>query len=427
MSQIIQRCPTDLRKLLNPITGRCVIESNPTIKKLLKEGWTIVITANTGEPPPPPSSGIKVFKVCPTDASRLVNPETGRCVKHDNITIKKLLKNGWTIAVKKNKEPVIAKQYGNITNWKKLKKILDTNRDNIIDITEYLGSRPIEEHEETQPVGNFTHLYKSENLYLFLNKEISRNPVLRKNLCTSGGEILISADPLQPDLPYYSMDFNNPNYRYKFVLNKPILFQAPLAYEKKSTASLIMYPTLVSTISNCKNRYLALPLTITNMNILTYFGIKSKNDKIKHESHANVLIIDTWNQTIERFDPHGSVNYSFTNLKKDPRVPYISSHPVYNNKTIDNYLKQYFKNLLPEYNYKDITYSCPYLGPQIKADVRSGYCVTWTIMYTFLRLMNPDVPPGRINKMLLDDKTENIREKLLKFAKYYTDVIKYIY
>lgn len=31
MSKIIKICPTDPKKLLNPETGRCVIESNKTI------------------------------------------------------------------------------------------------------------------------------------------------------------------------------------------------------------------------------------------------------------------------------------------------------------------------------------------------------------------------------------------------------------
>ena len=81
MNKNIERCPKDIKKLVNPKTGRCVLESNPTIKELIKKGYTILVTPNINQPEPSPKSknnDVKVFKICPTDSNKLVNPTTGR-------------------------------------------------------------------------------------------------------------------------------------------------------------------------------------------------------------------------------------------------------------------------------------------------------------------------------------------------------------
>jgi len=52
MSKNIERCPKDIKKLVNPKTGRCVMESSPIIKKLINEGYTILVTPNVNQPDP---------------------------------------------------------------------------------------------------------------------------------------------------------------------------------------------------------------------------------------------------------------------------------------------------------------------------------------------------------------------------------------
>jgi len=435
MSKIIQRCPTDSKKLLNPETGRCVIETNATIKRLLKEGWTIVITNNMEQPEPPPSSGVKVFKVCPTDPNKLVNPETGRCVKHNNPTIKKLVREGWIIAINSARTlPVIVKKNGNLTNWKKLKSYLDKNKDSLISIDEYLGTREItpEEEKPSQPIGKFSSLYKSENIVLFLEKEIKKNPILQKTTCLNDdNDIILGFGRFNVLLPEYvvgtktSISTIRRDYRHIYILATATVLMVPTEINNTirnlSSIQVILPPNLKLNLNSCKTRYYVLPLTITNMNMYQFVGLSPSPDKI---SHANVLIFDTLNQTVERFDPHGSSFFNDTFLSKDIKAKKISATPTYHQEILDGVMRYYFEQNLPDYTYKNILYTCPYLGPQQKADVGDGYCVTWTVMYTFLRLLNPDLPPGTINRMLLNDKEENIVTKLKKFAKYYSDVIK---
>ena len=62
----------------------------------------------------------------------------------------------------------------------------------------------------------------------------------------------------------------------------------------------------------------------------------------------------------------------------------------------------------------------------MKAEIfdRTGYCVTWSLMFTVLRILNPGKSPEAINKHLLDGTSAEIFSKMLKFAKFYSDVLK---
>ena len=426
MSKIIQRCPTDVSKLLNPTTGRCVLESNATIKKLLREGWTIIVTGNIQQPEPPRDSGIKILKVCPTDSNKLINPESGRCVKHNNSTIQKLLKEGWVIAFTEQRiAPVVIKKYGNISNWKKLKSILDKNRDSIVSINEYLATTEITPIEEREEKGQFITLYSSENLIKFLREEVKSNLLIKRSTCL-GGKIRVYYNRNQPSSNRHLWYTTSPSmvrnmYTKAMDIDNAILFNTPESnsYERKQM-NILMYDKLNNILNSCTQQYFIIPLTLTEGSFQEYYGFV----KNPIHAHANVLIFDTKNKTIERFDPQGSFSYTMPVLSKDPKYTARIAAPGYDSVLIDHYLNIYFKTQLPDYKYKYILYSCPYLGPQVKADVGSGYCVTWVIMYTFLRLLNPNIPPGTVNRILINDKVENIKIKLKKFAKYYSDIIK---
>lgn len=422
----INKCPTDPKKLINPLTGRCVIESNKTINKLLKNGWTIVLTPklNFGTP-----NETKVFKVCPTDSSKLVNPETGRCVEHKNPVIQKLLKEGWTIITSSSRTlPVLVKNDSSNIKWKVIKDALKKNKESMILIDDYLADQPLIVEEEEEKVNKFEGLYRVINLNLFLDAEIVNNRRLQETTCYTTKPIDIMLIPQNPsDPPYIIFDtFNKPNLNYMFedTIDGPILVNTPLS--KSDTGNkqeLIIYPDIINMIIKCNKRYLVMPLILWEDSLLSYFSITKSSKNIG--SHANVLIFDIKNRTIERFDPHGSKFYSEAKLTRDFKNKNIYSQPSYNQTDIDSFMKSYFKKLLPDFQVKPIEYSCPYLGPQMKADVRIGYCVIWSIMYTFLRLLNPDVPPGTISRMLINNKPEQIKIILKKFAKYVVDKIKY--
>lgn len=111
--------------------------------------------------------------------------------------------------------------------------------------------------------------------------------------------------------------------------------------------------------------------------------------------HANTLIIDKKNKTIERFEPHGSHEY-------------------------DSKLDEDLKELFKEFKYIPPLEFCPYYGPQaiegqqvpdiptIKEETEKktckchikrksktdpeGYCEPWSLWYADMRLSYPDIP-----------------------------------
>ena len=173
MSKNIERCPKDIKKLVNPKTGRCVMETSPIIKKLIQEGYTILVTPNKSQPPvQPKNDDVKIFKVCPKDIKRLVNPNTGRCINITSPIVKKLMSQGWSIAFNDpGVTPLVIKPKNDI-DIDKLKKNLDVDKDGIVSINEYLGSFEITPLEEDEKKGAFWFLRTTTNIprFLKLNK-----------------------------------------------------------------------------------------------------------------------------------------------------------------------------------------------------------------------------------------------------------------
>ena len=134
----------------------------------------------------------------------------------------------------------------------------------------------------------------------------------------------------------------------------------------------------------------------------------------KFGGHANALIIDNKNKTIERFEPHGAI----TN--------------VYNMNEFDKNLRKFFSKINKNYRYvspKDFEpeYSLQGLSAEGLEGFRKigdpgGFCLTWSLAYIDLRLSNPDIPP----KKLLDSAINIIHNKGLRIVDYirlYTKII----
>ena len=85
---------------------------------------------------------------------------------------------------------------------------------------------------------------------------------------------------------------------------------------------------------------------------------------------------------------------------------------------LDRFCSSTFKKLLPNYTYKGINDTCPYLGPQIKTDAFKGLCGTWTTMYELLRILNPDIETSTITKYVIVGTKEQLLDKILKFNKF---------
>lgn len=412
----IERCQKDPSKLVNPDTGRCVLEKSPIIKKLLSEGYTVVVTPETVVPKPP--KDVKVFQICPTDSFKLINPLTGRCIKQESSTIKKLMSEGWTIALSgKSHGPLLIKPKKELDYEKMIDK-LDKNKDGIIVINEYLDKKEITTSEEDTKKGLYRGIYDSSNIYKFLSIQRVSDIILQRNLCIYRHFYYISWDPKVKGLSYkkVSIDIHD-KYNYFIVSRGVELFNAPLSWHGNRKMEILTHPHLVKYIKDCKERFLVVPLTLTGVDF--NFAFTKTGVRQNVISHQNILIFDNLNKTVDRFDPHG---------KKDGISvghPVIRS-PAYNNKEIDAFFKNYIKKILPNYNYIDLELSCPYLGPQMKADRAEGYCITWSLMFTLLRLLNPDVPTDKLIKAMLEGTREELVKKLGRFAKFYTDKIKNI-
>lgn len=413
MNKNIERCPKDLKKLVNPKTGRCVMESSPIIKKLISEGFTILVTPNVNQPDPPPKSknnNVKVFKICPTDANKLVNPTTGRCIMQTSPIVKKLMVQGWSIAFNDpGVTPLVIKPKGDV-DIGKLKKDLDIDKNGIVSINEYLSSFEITELEEEESKGAFSFLRTNINIPRFLALIRETDPVFKKNLCWFEQLFFAYARPFSdkdPKIKFTSVfsSAERNSYRYSDVLNHAQLYNAPRGDNSNSgVTTFAIHPLIRRYIETCKERYLAVALSLSS----SEFGTD-----IYTGGHANVLFFDTVEKTIDRYDPHGAHCAGFT-------------CPAYNQDKIDNILKKEFKKIIPGYKFIDFSVACPNVGPQMKAEVfdRTGYCVTWSLMFTVLRILNPGKTPDQVNNQLLDGTRANIFSKMLKFAKFYSDILK---
>ena len=155
-------------------------------------------------------------------------------------------------------------------------------------------------------------------------------------------------------------------------------------------------------IRNCKKKGLEL--------VIFSLGLYSKTFITSTEGHANCLIINILQKTIERFDPHGG-----------------DGEAVYNQKLIDDSLKKIFSMELKDYTYINYYESCPYIGPQAleaNSEYVHGLCVTWTTLYIVLRILNPKKSQDFIVKKMMEGNPHHILSILLRFQKFMINVIK---
>jgi len=107
--------------------------------------------------------------------------------------------------------------------------------------------------------------------------------------------------------------------------------------------------------------------------IIIYLGIKGDR------GHANMLIIDKVNKTIERFEPHGSKVYNSLDIT-------IEYYFLYEG-IIDKYIPpKSYCTAGPQ------AFQCKSLLEMSDRDKRvGGYCLAWTLWYTDIRLSYPDL------------------------------------
>lgn len=170
---------------------------------------------------------------------------------------------------------------------------------------------------------------------------------------------------------------------------------------------------------NIKNRFTIISLSLAFM----------KDGR--EQKHQNNLIIDDGEQIIERFEPHGTKNL-FANkwlaafAKKNG---YEFEHNMCGNLPCmieeENFNK--FRDSLPEKRKKEIKEIDDLFVDGIQAlegfsnffDKMSGCCQIWSVMYSNLRILNPDTDPKELMRAFFKEMDYNV-ELISKYLFHYT-------
>lgn len=132
----------------------------------------------------------------------------------------------------------------------------------------------------------------------------------------------------------------------------------------------------------------------------------------KKDNHANMILMNIKNKTIELFEPHG-------NRLSNSVIGGVEGG--YKKKTV--FVREFFHKHFPEFNVVNVNRSLHGRSFQVLHDPRehSGYCVTWCMMYTHYRILNPNVS---IDKLIgyMDKKINT--NLLLRYASYSEHLLK---
>ena len=131
-----------------------------------------------------------------------------------------------------------------------------------------------------------------------------------------------------------------------------------------------------------------------------------------YNGHANCLLYDFKNMTIERFEPEGSsLLYEFKKIDD-----LLEEELTWN--TGLKYIKP--DEFLPENGFQII--SNEKNEDNIKRGDVGGFCLAWCLWYVETRIKNPDIPP----KILVKKSMKNIIATKLKFSEYIRNYSEYI-
>jgi hypothetical protein len=161
-------------------------------------------------------------------------------------------------------------------------------------------------------------------------------------------------------------------------------------------------------INNCNKRFVIIPILILVSGI---------------SGHANMLIVDKVDGTVEHFEPHGKLLGNILGS--------ISSFFNLNGGTnLYGYFKELFNSI--GYAYLSPNQTCPLIGPQMIEELvlchelmipqiknKIGMCMIWSLFYAHLRLTYPDAEPVE----LINNALKNMGTDLCKFIKGYAQTI----
>jgi len=124
--------------------------------------------------------------------------------------------------------------------------------------------------------------------------------------------------------------------------------------------------------------------------IVYQMGISLPRSKGTISSHANLVIVDEKMKTIERFEPNGTL-----------------AENMYPGEMVDEFMNKLAKEVLGGYKYIPPVSFCPSLGPQAieqigkESQIGGGFCMTWSTMYSYLRIKYPGKTAEDIIKFML--------------------------
>lgn len=136
----------------------------------------------------------------------------------------------------------------------------------------------------------------------------------------------------------------------------------------------------------------------------TFIVISSEREKI---THANIVIIDLVKKTYERFEPRGrETNEEETKL----------------NKLFKSRVKKVLG--LDDFKYISPTNISPMIGIQSIADSYCGMCITISMMYLHMRILNPDIPQRKLVKFIINRNKNDLKKMILKYARHVEETLK---
>ena len=317
-------CPSD--KIRNPKTGRCIKKDGPTVRRLQR-----VLKEKSSKTEKDEENTLK--KPCPSDKIR--NPKTGRCIKKDGPTARRLQRYHET-------------RVGT-------------------PITRPLGIKSIHRGEISEKIPFFCrHKFGQYGYFLYLMNYYKNDCILISS--NSGRTIWIWDNTLYPPI-------GNINQLRK-EMNRC----------QEST----------------KIRFVVAPL---------YIQISD------NEAHMNMVLFDIKKKTAERFEPHGMQ----TDIKENKHI---------SNK-IDNDLQSLVTKL--GYQYIPPHNICPYVhGPQILQEIfpygESGLCVAYSFLYMHLRFEYPDWEPREtIEKTLASLDPQYLLSLIRNYVSFLNRVMRQFY
>ena len=138
----------------------------------------------------------------------------------------------------------------------------------------------------------------------------------------------------------------------------------------------------------------------------------------KDSGHANYLLYDKLEKSMERFESYGKISGRCTNPPNlDNKIK-----KLFQNNLGKEFINRYYEPLsyLPERNFQTLQEA---EGEKIE---NTGYCGAWAIFWIEIRILNPDIERDELAKLVLDELKKRKRATNIshtQFIRNYSGVI----